>query len=278
MARTIVAITGASSGIGATFARKLAPEHDLILIARRKQRLEALRQELASAHQSNAEIMVADLTSQPDLDAVAERIHNEQRLVLLVNNAGFGTKGRFWEASLESEESMHRLHIMATMRLSYAALRNFVPRDVGAIINVASVAAFIRRAGSASYSATKSWMADFTEGLGVELKSTGSNVAVQALCPGYTESEFHDKWGMRREQMGARAWWLTSEQVVDASLDGLRKRKLFVIPGWRYRVLVAFLTKLPSGARVALERKISSRGRTQLTSADSVPERIGSGH
>src|SRR5205085_1893673 len=99
--------------------------------------------------------------------------------------AGFGTKGRFWEAELDGQDRMHRLHVLATMRLTHAALRNMVPRDFGGIINVASVAAFVRSSGSTSYSATKSWMTAFTEGLYLELRSSGSNVAVQALCPGF---------------------------------------------------------------------------------------------
>ncbi len=123
----MVAITGASSGIGAAFARKLAPEHDLILIARRKDRLDGLAGELSSKYQSRIEVVDADLTDEGDLAKTAERIGREERLVLLVNNAGFGTKGRFWQAPLEGQERMHRLHVMATMRLTHAALRNMVP-------------------------------------------------------------------------------------------------------------------------------------------------------
>ena len=144
MARTVVAITGASSGIGAAFARKLAPEHDLLLIARRKERLDELGNELSSKYGTQVDTLPADLASESELSAVAERISNEPRLILLINNAGFGTKGRFWEAPLESQEQMHRLHVMATVRLSHAALRNLVQRDLGAIINVASVSAFVR--------------------------------------------------------------------------------------------------------------------------------------
>jgi uncharacterized protein len=268
MARTLVAITGASSGIGAVFARKLAPEHDLLLIARRRDRLEALRDELASSTSSVIETMPADLTEPGALDAVADRIRFETRLALLINNAGFGTVGRFWEAPLASQEAMHALHVMATVRLTHAALRNLVARDCGAIVNVASVAAFVRNAGAVSYGATKAWMSAFTEGLYLELRGLGSNVVVQALCPGFTYSEFHQAMGVERPSLAGSSLWMTAEQVVEASLDGLRKRKLFVIPGWRYRLLVAFLTKLPIALRLPIE-SASSRmraGRSLLVS------------
>ena len=253
MSRTVVAITGASSGIGATFARRLASGHDLLLIARRKDRLEQLANELTSAYSTQVEILAADLTSEADLATAAERIANEPRLALLINNAGFGTKGRFWEADLETQEQMHKLHVMATVRLTHAALRNMVPRDVGGIINVASVSAFVRSPGTTSYSATKSWMTAFTEGLFIELQGLHSNVVVQALCPGFTYSEFHDTMGVSRYRLAGAGFWMTAEEVVGASLDGMRRRKLFVIPGWRYRILTSIFSKLPVRMRLAAE-------------------------
>jgi short-subunit dehydrogenase len=254
MARTMVAITGASSGIGAAFARRLAAGHDLLLIARRKDRLEALRDELKRTYGTDAVVIQADLSKDDDMEAVAQGIERAERLSLLINNAGFGTKGRFWEADLDSQDRMHRLHVLATMRLTHAALRNMVPRDFGGIINVASVAAFVRSTGSTSYSATKSWMTAFTEGLYLELRSSGSNVAVQALCPGFTYSEFHEAVGVTREQMMSNSgFWMTAEAVVDASLNGLSRRKLIVVPGWRYQLLTGLVTKLPTRMRVAFE-------------------------
>jgi len=253
MARSVVAITGASSGIGEVFARKLAPEHDLILIARRRDRLESLASELENSFGCRAQVLVADLSSEQDLESAANVVTAESNLVLLINNAGFGSKGRFWEKPYEWEEKMHRVHITATLRLSHAALQNMVARDRGGIINVASVAAFVRNVGSVSYGATKSWMTVFTEGLYLELKSIRSNVVVQALCPGFTYSEFHDVMGVDRPRMAPRQFWMPAEDVVDASLAGLARGQLFVIPGWRYRVLTAFLSKLPSKLRVGVE-------------------------
>jgi uncharacterized protein len=253
VAHSLAVITGASSGIGATFARKLAAQYDLLLVARRKEKLEEIAAELRSAHGGNVEVCVADLANAADVAALAERMAGEARLGLLVNNAGFGTKGRFWEATLESQEQMHQLHVMATMRLTHAALGNMVPRDLGAVINVASVAGFVRGPGSVSYCATKSWMNIFSEGLYVELHGMGSHVKVQTLCPGFTYSEFHDRMAIPRDRVAGKSLWMNAEQVVDASLAGLRSGRLYVIPGWRYRLLTSLISKLPSRLRLAVE-------------------------
>jgi uncharacterized protein len=262
--RTIAVITGASSGIGAAFARRLAADYDLLLIARRKDRLEQLAQELHQTRGAQVEVLQADLSRDQDLQDVATRIADERRLALLINNAGFGSKGRFWQASLESQVQMHNVHVMAAMRLTHAALGNMVPRDFGGIINVASVSSFVRSQGSVSYSATKAWMTAFTEGLYLELKSLPSNVVVQALCPGFTYSEFHDTMAVSRTQLAGPQFWLSADAVVDASLEGLRRKKLFVIPGWRYRLLVSVLSKLPSALRLAVE---AQGGKARLSEA-----------
>jgi uncharacterized protein len=256
LSRTTVVITGASSGIGAVFARRLAPEHNLILVARRRDRQKALADEFSAAYGTQTEVIEADLSTDAGMKTVADRISSEEHLALLVNNAGFGTRGLFWESSLESQDRMHQLHVIATMRLTHAALGNMIKRNFGAIINVASVSAFVRTSGNASYSATKSWMTNFTEGIYLDLKSARSSVAVQVLCPGYTYSEFHDKAGVDRSKTASKAWWFTAEEVVDASLAGLAKRKLFVIPGWRYRLFTAAFSKLPSALRLAAESAI----------------------
>jgi len=246
-------ITGASSGIGATFARKLANDYDLLLVARRKDKLDQIAAELRAAYNTNIEVCVADLSNPAEVAELAERISGETDLGLLVNNAGFGTKGRFWEATLASQEQMHQLHIMATVCLTHAALANMVPRNQGAIINVASVAGFVRGPGSVSYCATKSWMNIFSEGLYVELAGMGSRVTVQTLCPGFTYSEFHDVLAVDRERVAGKSLWMTADFVVDASLKGLRTGQLYVIPGWRYRLLTSLISKLPSSLRLAVE-------------------------
>lgn len=243
--RPLAVVTGASSGIGATFARKLAQHgYDLLLVARREERLRALAAEMADAYKIDAEALAADLTCDDDLERVAARIQSAPRLALLVNNAGFGTMGYFSEVDVLGQMRMHRLHVLATVRLTHAALQNMMPRNRGGVINVSSVAGFMIGSRSVSYCATKAWMNNFTQGVALELAANKAAVKVQALCPGFTLSEFHDTLGMDRSGV-PKAWWMTADFVVDESLRRLESGKLFVIPGWRYKVLVALLRRLP---------------------------------
>lgn len=243
-------VTGASAGIGATFARRLAAEgYDLLLVARRADRLQQLASELP-----RTEVFPADLTDDSDLRRVEEAVATRPNLQLLVNNAGFGLSGRFFDTSADEHERMHRLHVIATMRLTHAALKRMVAVDDGAVINVSSVAGFTVSPGGVSYSATKNWMNVFTEGLWLDLKTRRSRVKVQALCPGFTYSEFHDVMKMDRKLIPP-SFWTPSETVVNASLRGLESNTLFVIPGWRYKLLVASMSVVPR----ALVRAVTVR-------------------
>jgi len=240
-------ITGASSGIGAAFARALATRgYSLVLVARRRDRMEQLAVELGRLGGAVAEVMVADLARDEDLEAVARRITAEERLELLVNNAGFGALGDHHQADIRRQMEMHRVHILATVRLTHAALGGLVARGRGGVINVSSVAAFARMPGHASYNATKTWMNAFTECLHLELKTAGSPVRIQALCPGYTYTGFHDALGLERSQvMPLRGFWMSAEFVVAESLKAFDRGAWLVVPGWRYRWVVGVLKHTP---------------------------------
>jgi uncharacterized protein len=253
MPRPLAVITGASSGIGEVFARKLAPQSDLLLVARNKERLQALAGELAAQHACTIKVLEADLSDVEHLRTVADQIAAEPDLALLVNNAGFGYRGAFWEADLDALEKMHRLHVMALVRLSHAALRVLVPKNRGAIINLGSVSSFVQRPGSASYGATKSWVTAFSEGLQVDLKKAKSAVTVQALCPGFTYTRFHDVMGEDRNRIASRSFWMNADEVVDASLRALPAGTLIVVPGWRYKLLVAIVRRLPFWLKLRME-------------------------
>ena len=245
----LAVIIGASSGLGVSFARKLAARgHDLLLIARREDRLQSIAREIGEQHHVRTEILVADLTSDAGLASAADRIRDAADLGLLVNNAGFGSLGYFFETDPHAQEQMHRLHVLATMRLSHAALANLVPRALAGtgIINVSSVAAFAASPQSVSYGATKTWMNRFTEGLAMELEVKASPVTLQALCPGFTLTEFHDAVGMDRSRIPA-SLWMTADFVVEESLRGFERRTLFVVPGWRYKLIVWMLRLVPGG-------------------------------
>jgi hypothetical protein len=243
-------ITGASSGIGAVFARKLAARgYDLILVARREERLRALAANL----ESGSEILPADLSTEAGITAVESAIRSHPALDLLVNNAGFGTKGRFWEADLAGQIGMHEVHVMATMRLTRAALEMMVPRRSGGVISVSSVAAFGQSPGSVSYCATKAWINSFTEGLDMELRDIGSPVKVQALCPGFTVTEFHQTAGMDARNI-PRSLWMKAGDVVEASLDGLDRGDLIVVPGWKYKIGAVLMKHLPHSIKRRMGR------------------------
>jgi short-subunit dehydrogenase len=238
--KPVALITGASSGIGEAFSRKLAGRGcHLILVARRIDRLKNLAAEL-----DDAEALKADLTAASDLRIVEHRIIAEPQVDFLVNNAGFGFLGSFFDSDLGAQDRMHRLHILAQERLTHAALMGMVKRGKGNIINVSSVAGFLSIPYSVSYGATKAWINSFTEGLFVELKSIGSPVRVQALCPGFTRTEFHDIAGMDRNVI-PRSLWMTADEVVDASLRGLERNRVIVVPGWRYRLFLGLYRWFP---------------------------------
>lgn len=252
-------VTGASAGLGAVFAEKLAARGSgLLLAARRADRLGELKARLESRFGVAVEVHAADLSDPRACEAFAGRLASEPRVDLLVNNAGFGTLGAFWETDYQRQETMHRLHVAAVMRLTRAVLPRMIARGEGAIINVASVAGFFRSAGNVSYCATKGWMCDFSEALRLELDDANSPVVVQALCPGFTRTEFHEVLGAGRDALG-KGWWMTADFVVEESLKALQTGKLFVIPGWRYKLLVAIGSRLPVGLRMAMQRKSGHR-------------------
>jgi uncharacterized protein len=251
--RPVAMVTGASSGLGATFARKLAARgFDLILLARRADRLERLSRELPG----RAEPLAANLVTDAGISAAERAIFACGHLEMLVNNAGFGTLGRFWEAQLPGQEDMHRLHVLAPMRLTHAALAGMVARARGAVINVSSVAAFSPSPGNVSYCSTKAWMNSFTEGLDMELRSIRSPVQVQALCPGYTVTDFHDTLGIDRANI-PRFLWMSADEVVETSLRSLGRRKVVVVPGWKYQIGAVLMRHLP----YAIRRRAGRPGR-----------------
>jgi len=245
MARKTALITGASSGIGETFARKLATRgYELVLVARREDRLQAIAGDLAGAT-----ALAVDLATSDGIAEVENTISKSESLELLVNNAGFGTMGRFWTANLAGQERMLDVHIRATMRLTHSALRGMVARGRGAVINVSSVAGFGQSVGNVSYCASKAWINSFSEGLDLELRELGSPVRVQALCPGFTVTEFHDSLGVDRKLIPG--WmWMTANAVVEASLRGLERGKVIVVPGLGYKAATVVMRHAPAIPRL----------------------------
>ena len=178
-ARPIAAVTGASSGIGAVFARKLAARgYDLVLIARRKERLDELAAELGREHGCSAESLVADLSMEPDTERVAGHLRSTAGLAISSTMQVSASLDDFTPPGRRPRTRCAVCHVMATVRLTHAVLKQMVDRNAGSIINVASVAAFACSEGNVSYCATKNWMATFSEGLFLEMKSVAPGVGV----------------------------------------------------------------------------------------------------
>jgi short-subunit dehydrogenase len=242
--RPLAVVTGASAGIGKEFCERLAARgYDLVVVARDGNRLEALKTALEGRHGIEVEVFPADLTIDTDVSLVADRLARSPRLALLVNNAGFGTRGSLADASPARQEAMLQLHVMTPMRLTQAALPVLLKSGQGAIVNVSSVASFIYSAFNVNYCATKAYLTTFSEGLAAELAGTG--VQIQALCPGFTHSEFHQRMELDTTQIPG--WmWMSAAKVVETSLRALERRGPVVcIPGLRYKLLVQLSRFVP---------------------------------
>jgi short-subunit dehydrogenase len=238
-------VTGASAGIGKAFAERLARDgYDLVLVARRGERLEALAKQLRESHGSEVEVLVADLVDAGDLLAVEQRVSAPPGLDLLVNNAGFGTVGAFHESDADREEQEILLNNVALVRLARAALPRMVERGRGAVVNVSSMAGFLPAPYNATYGATKAFVTSFSEALAEELRGTG--VRVQALCPGFTRTEFQQVAHVDTSSIPDLAW-MEPDPVVDASLKGLEAGVVVCVPGLTNRATSLVARSLPRG-------------------------------
>ncbi len=258
-------ITGASSGLGAEFAAQLAAQgYDLIISARREERLEQLAQVLSEQHGVKISSKPADLSKMPDIERMVSIINGLPRLDLLVNNAGFGTVGRFVHVLPEKELAMMHLHMIAPVMLCRAALPGMLARNQGAIINISSVSGLIP-IRNVVYQSTKSFLVNFSAALSKELVS--SQVRIQVLCPGFVKTEFHDTPEYAHFSRAAipEFLWMTATQVVCASLKSLEGKQLVCIPGTIYRFADALARNSLTGAMLRLAAQfILSKRRTYI--------------
>ncbi len=239
--RTAV-ITGASSGIGEAFAKRLAQEgFNCILVARRKSNLVRLAREIEAACRIRATTVSADLSIDAGVWNIEKIIAGDDSIDVLVHAAGFGTRGFFSDVDSEKMQRMVYLHAMASARLTRAVLPRMLANRRGYIINVSSVGAFLTTSHYVTYSASKAFINMMTLGLRDEL--AGSGVKIQALCPGLTKTEFMftDEFKDFNYSDIPRFAWMSPGQVVEESLDALRKNKTIVIPGRGNRIFIGTL-------------------------------------
>ena len=259
-------ITGASSGIGEAYARKLASlGYDLILVARRKDILETIAADLQTRFSVSVCVMPCDLAKEADVTSIVEIIGQTDNLTVLVNNAGFGFPGAFADCDEGKSLDMIAVHITAPTRLTKAAMPGMIARKEGNIINVASMAAFLPSAGSVIYGATKNYLITFSECLQIELQNSG--VHVQALCPGFTHTGFHSTAELRSIDFSYLPpfLWTSADNVVEQSWRAAGKNHTVFIPGTIYRI--AFLFR---GLIAYIAKK---RPSTKMTKA-SKPEKL----
>jgi uncharacterized protein len=250
-------ITGATAGIGAAFASRLARDRrDLVLVARDRERLEAA----AAGHRGAGvavQVLAADLAVAEDRERVAARLADAAAPVdLLVNNAGFTHGGGFLDVDAGALGRQLDVNVAAVLELTRAALPGMVDRGRGAVVNVSSVAGFLPGSGS-TYTADKAWVTAFTEGLAASLGDTGVRALV--LCPGYVRTEFHERAGI--DAGGRRGpLWLDAERVVEECLADLARGKVVSVPSLQYKAIVTLVDLLP---RPLLRRVLAmtARGR-----------------
>lgn len=240
---TTALITGSTAGIGAAFARRLAADgHDLVLVARDTKRLREQATELHDRHGIEAKVLTADLAEDTGIETVAARLGDRRNPVdLLINNAGFGNKGRYLDVSMADELKMLKVHCEAVLRLTSAASEAMRERGRGGVVNVASVAAFVPRG---TYGASKAWVVQFTQGAARDL--AGSGVRLMALCPGFVRTEFHERAGMGTDNIPG--WmWLDADKVAATALEDLARGRSLSIPDPRYKVLMGAAKLVPRG-------------------------------
>ena len=252
---TMALITGASSGLGAEYARQLAASGSgIVLVARDAAALETVATELRDAHGVEVEVLAADLLNPDDCARVEARLADLDRPVdTLVNNAGYGMPLAFERNKIDDEVRHLRLHDEVPMRLMHAALGSMIANGRGRILNMASVGAFIPRS---TYSAAKAWIISFSRWANTEYRARG--ITVTAVCPGYTHTSFHERLGLPPGKEGVPDWmWLQAPDVIRESLRDADRGKPLSIPSFRYKTIVALTKVLPP----SFAKKIGARGR-----------------
>lgn len=221
-------VTGASSGIGATYADRLAKRgYDLVLVARDHGRLAALADRLSKEHGIAADILPADLSLRDDVRRVEERLRGDAAITLLVNNAGIGPKGPLLADDIDYLDRMIDLNVTAVNRLAVAAAQAFVARKQGAIINIASAVAIVPELFNGTYSGTKTFVLGLTQSLALELD--GKGVRIQAVLPGLTRTEIFDRVGGSFDHLDPNMVMDVGD-LVDAALAGYDQGELVTIP------------------------------------------------
>ena len=247
MSKTAV-ITGATSGIGAEYARRLAADgYDLIITGRRQEIIEKLADDLRKNHNVNVNVVIAELSDDNDIQKVIDAINAVDDIEMLVNNAGYASEMKHcMEFELADHEKLIKVHQIAPLRLIYAAVPKMIKKGKGNIVNVSSLGVYTPSPMTYSYTATKSYLKQFTEGLYQELKDNG--IKVQVLCPAFTKTDFYRNIPEdEREKVfdKAKMFTVSTEATVKYSLKGLEKNKALCLPGAMMGFLALLFQSIP---------------------------------
>ena len=251
-----VLITGASSGIGREFSKLFAEKgYNLVITARREERLTLIKNMYPD---SNIEIIVCDLGSETGAGDLYNEVKKRNiKIDILINNAGLGLFGEFFETDIEKEKKIIDLNVKALVELSKYFLQEMLERNSGKILNVASIAAFQPGPYMSVYYASKSFVLSFSEAVRNEVRKTGINISV--LCPGPVETEFEKSSELTKSKLFSTLKPVTAKEVAEAGYKGLMENRAVIIPGFLNRVAVTAGTFVPTGIKVNIARKIQEK-------------------
>ncbi|MCD6234655.1 MAG: SDR family NAD(P)-dependent oxidoreductase [Candidatus Marinimicrobia bacterium] len=239
MVKPVAWITGATSGIGAAFAEHFASQgYDLVLTGRRELQLRELADMLKVKYGSQFRLFLGELSDEAVVSGIESALRNDKNARVLINNAGFAAYGGFHDSDLTIHRRMLTVHCDVTVRLTHAALSPMLAAGDGIIINVASLAGFFPYPNHTMYSATKTFMINFSESLGIRYRQNG--LKIMALCPGMTITDFHTRMGLDADKVYKKSGLekaLTAQKVVQKAIRCLNKEKLVCVPGWNNRLL-----------------------------------------
>ena len=258
-------ITGASSGIGEAIAKcAAAEEYDLVVVARRKDKLNDLKTEIENSYGVQVEVIEADLTVPSDIKKVVERL-KQNDIDVLVNNAGFGSSGAFSELDIDNELNEIDLNIRALVQLTHAGARAMAKKRSGIIINISSIASYQPLVGKATYGATKAFVTSFTHAISEELRPSG--IKVLLVCPGLTRTEFFDRSRWFKDENESSNYpnflYQESDEVAKSVLKSIHNRRSVVIPGLVNKVLASLSSTLPASLTKKITAVVAQGRRTR---------------
>lgn len=264
-------ITGASSGIGEAYARKFAElGYDLIITGRNEDHLNRIANEIRSHYKIKVEPMIIELDNDGELDILVNKIKQSPDLKVLINNGGFGSPFNFLEVNFETHEKMVKVHVLAPIKLMYAALPGMIKYGSGIVINVSSVSANTPLPTGALYSATKSFLKVISESL--YLENMDSDILFQTLCPGFTKTNFHEKTKVYEGSFFGNHGlirWMTPERVVEISLKNLKKGNVICIPGVWNKILWGLADIIPRRIYYWIVARAEAQNNRKLATVNS---------